>query len=242
MIKIATRPGTNALRHSSACRRRSRRRKTEWKNDNRHHEHASSLESLICHAQSTDSPLTTVSRTSTSGERSRNVENDRSSDASRMLSTSSSSLSTSSQGQCLKGLNPDEYDPETLKIAFQGREWELFSRGVEIVFKFSGFLFNVLVVDPLTLSATTPGAVASSSNWTQNYANRQSTRAVEFRSILTSLGAAFVKIGQALSVRPDLMNKQYLDALEKLQDQIPSFDTDTAVRMASNNITLQSCE
>src|SRR5436305_14149513 len=39
-----------------------------------------------------------------------------------------------------------------------------------------------------------------------------------FAADLQALGPAFVKIGQALSIRPDLLPRAYLKALECLQD------------------------
>lgn len=38
------------------------------------------------------------------------------------------------------------------------------------------------------------------------------------REALEELGATFVKIGQILSTRPDLLPKAYIEELEKLQD------------------------
>lgn len=37
------------------------------------------------------------------------------------------------------------------------------------------------------------------------------TRAKQLRKLLTNLGPSFVKVGQALSSRPDLMPKPYLE-------------------------------
>lgn len=48
------------------------------------------------------------------------------------------------------------------------------------------------------------------------------------RQILTDLGPAFVKIGQAVSSRPDVVSPEYLEELEKLQDRIPPFSTEEA--------------
>jgi hypothetical protein len=42
-------------------------------------------------------------------------------------------------------------------------------------------------------------------------------RAVELRTLLSGLGPSFVKIGQALSARPDLLPQVYLEALSDLQ-------------------------
>ncbi len=40
---------------------------------------------------------------------------------------------------------------------------------------------------------------------------------------LVSLGPCFIKVGQALSTRPDLIRKDWLDELTNLQDNLPSF-------------------
>ena len=39
---------------------------------------------------------------------------------------------------------------------------------------------------------------------------------------LTNLGPRFIKVGQALSTRPDLIRRDWLDELTKLQDDLPS--------------------
>ena len=41
---------------------------------------------------------------------------------------------------------------------------------------------------------------------------------------LTNLGPCFIKVGQALSTRPDLIRRDWLDELTKLQDDLPPFD------------------
>ncbi|CAI5496440.1 unnamed protein product [Closterium sp. Naga37s-1] len=48
-------------------------------------------------------------------------------------------------------------------------------------------------------------------------------RASQLRRALTSLGPTFVKLGQALSTRPDLCPPAYLDELALLQDALPTF-------------------
>jgi len=39
--------------------------------------------------------------------------------------------------------------------------------------------------------------------------------------ILIDLGPVFIKLGQALSVRPDLLPAEYIQELSKLQDRVP---------------------
>ncbi|WP_254821392.1 ABC1 kinase family protein [Haloglomus halophilum] len=46
-------------------------------------------------------------------------------------------------------------------------------------------------------------------------------RGEQLRDAFTDLGPAFVKLGQTLSVRPDLVPEEYIDALEDLQDRVP---------------------
>ncbi|MBI2653661.1 hypothetical protein HYX02_02505 [Candidatus Woesearchaeota archaeon] len=46
---------------------------------------------------------------------------------------------------------------------------------------------------------------------------------VRLRKTLERLGPTFIKFGQLLSVRPDLIPKEYSKELEKLQDKVPEF-------------------
>ena len=46
---------------------------------------------------------------------------------------------------------------------------------------------------------------------------------------LTNLGPCFIKLGQALSTRPDLVNRDWLEQLTRLQDDLPSFDHEIAL-------------
>ena len=65
--------------------------------------------------------------------------------------------------------------------------------------------------------------------------SRPATRegAVEFREALEQLGTTFLKLGQLLSSRPDLLPDVYIDELSKLVDEVPPFpfaEVERAVR------------
>lgn len=63
-------------------------------------------------------------------------------------------------------------------------------------------------------------------------------RARQIRKILTKLGPTFIKVGQALSTRPDLIRKDFLVELIKLQDQLPPFDTRIALGIIEKQLKL----
>ncbi|BAZ89296.1 MULTISPECIES: ABC1 kinase family protein [Cylindrospermopsis] len=60
--------------------------------------------------------------------------------------------------------------------------------------------------------------------------------AIQLRELLTKLGPAYIKIGQALSTRPDLVPPIYLEELTKLQDQLPAFPNEIAYQFIKEEL------
>ena len=58
---------------------------------------------------------------------------------------------------------------------------------------------------------------------------RARSRAKECAELLVELGPAFIKAGQALSTRPDIVPPVLLEELAQLQDQLPGFDSALAM-------------
>lgn len=50
----------------------------------------------------------------------------------------------------------------------------------------------------------------------------RSEAAVRFRNVLEELGPTFVKLGQILSTRPDIMPPEFMEELKGLQDRVPA--------------------
>ena len=58
---------------------------------------------------------------------------------------------------------------------------------------------------------------------------QQRRRAQAFVNHLISLGPTFIKLGQSLSTRVDLLPPTYVEALSQLHDRVPAFSTDEAI-------------
>ncbi|MDA3886257.1 MAG: AarF/ABC1/UbiB kinase family protein [Candidatus Delongbacteria bacterium] len=62
------------------------------------------------------------------------------------------------------------------------------------------------------------------------------------RMILEKLGPTFIKFGQIMSRRSDLIPIELIKELEKLQNEVPSFDTDKALRLLEEELGKPSVE
>lgn len=64
------------------------------------------------------------------------------------------------------------------------------------------------------------------------------SRGEHVRKMLEELGPTFVKFGQLLSTRPDVVPQDVLVELRKLQDEVPSFPSETAFSMIEQELGL----
>ena len=67
-------------------------------------------------------------------------------------------------------------------------------------------------------------------------AAKEHTRPVRLRMALEELGPTFIKLGQLLSTRPDLIPAEYIKELEKLQDQAPPEKTELIIAEIENQL------
>jgi len=106
---------------------------------------------------------------------------------------------------------PKTYEPEVLKAFFDARPALVYKRLLQI-FGSAGPLISALALDAAT----------------NKLEENQVKRASQFREIITSLGPFFIKLGQALSIRPDILAPPVMVEMQKLCDKVPSYDSKRA--------------
>jgi predicted unusual protein kinase regulating ubiquinone biosynthesis (AarF/ABC1/UbiB family) len=111
------------------------------------------------------------------------------------------------------------YEAQAIEKHYRFRPHKVFGRAFQIVWSFSVFILH-LQLDKLFGKAE----------------ENKKKRAIEIKKILIKLGPTFIKVGQALSTRPDLIRRDYLDELIKLQDRLPPFDNQKAFTILEREI------
>mmetsp|Transcript_2461 Transcript_2461/g.9605 ORF Transcript_2461/g.9605 Transcript_2461/m.9605 type:complete len:850 (-) Transcript_2461:77-2626(-) len=115
----------------------------------------------------------------------------------------------------LKAAGDDElplyYDPELIAQYWSKRPAATAQRVLQLLGIAGGFISGI--ISDIALKKTEENSVK---------------RAIQLRDIVTSLGPAYIKLGQALSIRPDILSPDAMTELQKLCDKVPSFDNKVA--------------
>ncbi len=114
-----------------------------------------------------------------------------------------------------------EYDPKIISKIYKKNPKRLFRRLWQTLIPIFVYIISVLW-DKFT------GRLKNKSN--------ARFRAKELTNLLVELGPAFVKAGQALSTRPDIIPSVLLEELSELQDQLPGFDGDKAMELIEEDL------
>lgn len=114
---------------------------------------------------------------------------------------------------------PLTYDPEAIAAFWASRPLAVAQRVVQLL-AISGNFLSSLAWDALN------GRLAET----------EVQRASQLREIVTSLGPAYIKLGQALAIRPDLLSPPAMQELQKLCDKVPSFPNDIAMRLIESEL------
>ncbi|MEH2416799.1 ABC1 kinase family protein [Nostoc sp.] len=111
------------------------------------------------------------------------------------------------------------YNPDAIARYYSYRPWLAWGRLLRIIWSFAGFLLSL-----------------KWDEWLDQVEQNKGKRAIQLRELLTGLGPTFIKVGQALSTRPDLIRKDFLEELIKLQDQLPPFDNAIAYQIIETEL------
>jgi len=99
-----------------------------------------------------------------------------------------------------------EYDPVAAEGFFRARPLAALSRLAQLVVRSTGFVLSVILDKRLGREDS-----------------MVEQRSQELLALVTSLGPTFIKVGQALSTRSDLLPAAYAAGLTGLQDAVPPF-------------------
>lgn len=111
------------------------------------------------------------------------------------------------------------YDPEAIAQYYRYRPWVAIWRTITVIWYFLGLIVGLLW-----------------DRWRHPEVEHTPERATQLREIITRLGPTYIKVGQALSTRPDLIRKDFLEELIKLQDRLPAFDNQQALAIIQREL------
>jgi len=111
------------------------------------------------------------------------------------------------------------YNPDAIARYYRFRPWLAWGRLFKITWSFAMFVLGL-----------------KWDEWQNQVEQNKGKRATQLRELLTRLGPTFIKVGQALSTRPDLIRKDFLEELIKLQDQLPAFDNAIAYHIIESEL------
>ncbi|MDR5638791.1 MULTISPECIES: AarF/ABC1/UbiB kinase family protein [unclassified Thermosynechococcus] len=113
------------------------------------------------------------------------------------------------------------YDPEAIARYYWRHPWRVIWRFLNIAVSFLTF-WLLLQWD----------------KWLGQQESQRPLRAMQLRKLLIRLGPTFIKVGQALSTRPDLICPDYLEELTLLQDKLPPFANEIAIAIIERDLRL----
>ena len=119
---------------------------------------------------------------------------------------------------------PQTYDPAAIATVWNQHPKCVVSRLATIARRAAPFAAKLLA------DAAMPPADADAKHALQR------ERAVEARALLTDLGPTFIKFGQMLSIRPDVLPPPAVYELQKLCDSVPSYPTPHALELIESEL------
>ena len=137
---------------------------------------------------------------------------------------SNQALKSKLSSEKINGFLPTEYNVSAIQAYWRKRPKEVMLRMTEVTLAFAPYIFKLFIWEYLIRKKI------------RYHEGLQRKYAVELREILTNLGPCFIKFGQALSIRPDILPSTFLLELQKLCDKVPPFPTIDAINVIENEL------
>ena len=139
----------------------------------------------------------------------------------KVIKSAEASQQPRHKARVMAGLEPETvlYDPVEIETQYNGRFLQVIRRIFTVLKPILAFILGLWL----------------DKRWGTLVKNER-RRAVQLRDLLTKLGPAYIKIGQALSTRPDLVPPIYLEELTRLQDQLPAFPNEIAYQFIEEEL------
>jgi len=119
---------------------------------------------------------------------------------------------------------PMDYNIQAMEHYFNSRPMEIMQRTGGILSEIVPYFSRLLIWEHLIRRKI------------KDHEGLQKKYAVELREMLTRLGPCFIKLGQAVSIRPDVLPSAFLFELQKLCDAVPSFPTKDAIEVIESEL------
>ncbi|HCQ23562.1 MAG: hypothetical protein AN483_13520 [Aphanizomenon flos-aquae MDT14a] len=139
----------------------------------------------------------------------------------KVIKSAEASRQPRHKARVMAGLEPETvlYDPVEIETQYNGQFLQVIRRIFTVLKPILAFILGLW--------------------WDKRWGTlvkNERRRAVQLRDLLTKLGPAYIKIGQALSTRPDLVPPIYLEELTRLQDQLPAFPNEIAYQFIEEEL------
>ncbi|KAF5742532.1 hypothetical protein HS088_TW09G00582 [Tripterygium wilfordii] len=124
---------------------------------------------------------------------------------------------------------PEVYDPQDVSIYFSCRPHVVALRILEV---FSAFAFAAIRIRASGIGKF----LGSNSDKDVNGSTSQYNFGMVLKETMLNMGPTFIKVGQSLSTRPDIIGSEMSKALSELHDQIPPFSRTLAMKIIEEEL------
>ncbi|CAK9136145.1 unnamed protein product [Ilex paraguariensis] len=124
---------------------------------------------------------------------------------------------------------PEVYDPQEVADYFSRRPHVVAFRLIEVFASFASAVFRIR-------ASAVRRSYRSSANNDVDKNGSQYNFGMVLKETMLHLGPTFIKVGQSLSTRPDIIGSEISKALSELHDQIPPFPQTVAMKIIEEEL------